>query len=427
MSKKSHDLGIKHMPCWTSGEVPAKYPWMSEDEFCEICVIGGGITGALCALSIAEKGHSVVLITANEIGFGATACASPAVEADMGRTLTDLERITSIDAALDLYSMGCEALDELENLCHSLDASEGKCGYKCNFKRHDSLIYTDDESELELLNHEYLARKHNGFESTYITRETARDSFSFDMCGGVLTKEFGANLNPYHLTHLCLMRAEALGVKIFEHTLADEIETPQNGGSGVKIITSARRTINADKLVLATGSEGIESLLTSCRRRTVYSVMTRKISSENDSGWPGHCIIRTFSSPSITYSFTPGGRISAIGLESRFLTSGGKLGGLINIPAAETNKFAHLEDSIRFLFPAMSSTRVEFIHDCQYFTTADGLPLIGQHPDYPDCFFALCTGKNTVLYSKLAAKLIADEIEELYSDDLAMFMPARYK
>ncbi len=427
MSKKNHDSGIKHMPCWTSGEVPAKYPWLSEDEFCEVCVVGGGITGALCALSIAEKGRTVVLITANEIGFGSTACASPSVEADMGRTLTDLERIINTDAALDLYAMGSEALDELENLCHSLDAAEGKCGYKCNFRRHDSLIYTDDESELELLNHEYLARKHNGFECTYITRETARDSFSFDMCGGVLTKDFGGSLNPYHLTHLCLMRAAALGVKIFEHTLADEIETPKNGGSGVKIITSTRRTIHADKLVLATGSEGIESLLTSCRRRTVYSAITRKISPENDSGWPGHCVIRTFGSPCITYSFTPGGRISASGLESRFLTSGGRLGGLINLPSAETGKFAHLEDSIKFLFPAMSSARMEFIHECQYFTTPDGLPLIGEHPDYPDCLFALCTGKNAALYSQLAARLIADAIEELYSEDLAIFNPARYK
>ncbi len=426
MSKKNRESTIKHMPCWTSGEVPKKYPWLSEDEFCEVCVIGGGLTGALCALAIAEKGRSVVLITASEVGFGATACISPAVEADMGRTLTELKRIMDTDTALDLYTMGNEALDELENLCKSLDATEGKCGYKCNFKRHDSLIYTDDESELELLNHEYLARKHNGFECTYITRETARDSFSFDMCGGVLTKEFCGNFNPYHLTHLCLMRAAGLGVKIFEHTIADEIETPQNGGSGVKITTSTRRTIHADKLVLATGSEGIESLLSSSRRRTLYSCITQPIMAENDNGWPGHCVIRTFSTPSITYTFTPGGRISASGLESRFLTSGSKLAGLINLPYAESGKFAHLEDSIKFLFPAMSA-RVEFIHEFQYFTTSDGLPVIGEHPDYPDCLFALCPGKNSTLYSQIASRLIADVIEELYSDDLMIFNPTRFK
>lgn len=426
MSKNNHDAGVKHMPCWTSGEVPAQYPWMSEDQYCEVCVVGGGITGALCALSIAEKGRSVVLITANEIGFGATSHSSAAAEADTGRTLTDLNRVMDADSALDLYDMGSEALDELENLCNSLDSAEGKCGFRCNFKRRDSLLYTDDESELELLNHEYLARKHNGFECTYITRETARDSFSFDMCGGVLTKGFGGNFNPYNFTHLCLMRAASLGAKIFEHTLASEIETPQNGGEGVKITTSAHRTIHADKLVLATGSDGLESLLPSCRSRTVYSAVSRVIPPENESGWPGKCIIRTFGVPYITYSFTPGGRIAAVGLESRVLGSGGKIGSLLTIPAAEAKKFAHLEDSVRYLFPAMASVRTEFTHECQYLTAPDGLPIIGEHPDYPDCIFALCTGKNTAIFAQLAARLAADITESLYSEDLNLFTPTRF-
>lgn len=427
MNKTNHDTVIKSTPCWTSGEVPAQYPWLSEDNFCEVCVIGGGITGALCALKMAEKGHNVTLITAGEIGFGATAFASSAVEVDGGRTLTDMARTIDTDTSIKLYSLGCESLDELENLCHSLDSSEGKCGFKCNFKRRDSLIYTDDESELELLNHEYLARKHNGFECTYITRDMARDSFSFDMCGGILSKELGGNFNPYNLTHLCLMRAEKLGVKIFEHTLASEIETPQNGGSGIKITTSAHRTIYADKLVLATGSEGIESLISSCRHRTVYSTVSRQIPPENDSGWPGKCIIRTFAAPYITYSFTPGGRIFATGLESRLLGTNGRIGGFLSVPSASEKRFAHLEDSVKYLFPAISSIHTEFKYEHQYCSPADGLPLIGEHPNYPDCIFALCSGTNAAIYSQLAAQFTANIIDQLYSDDMALFSPSRYK
>lgn len=427
MSKNSHKSEIKHTPCSILGDVPRQYPWLSQDNFCEVCVIGGGITGALCALKIAEKRRNVTLITSGEIGFGATAFASSAVEADGGRTLTDMAQSTDIDTAVKLYALGYESLDELENLCNSLDASEGKSGFKCEFKRRDSLIYTDDESDLELLNHEYLARKHNGFESTYITREMARDSFSFDMCGGVLSKEFGGNFNPYNFTHLCLMRAEKLGVKIYEHTSASEIETPQNGGNGVKITTSAHRTIYADKLVLATGSEGIESLISSYRRRTIYSAVSRPIDTEQENGWPGKCIIRTFSAPYITYSFTPGGRISAIGMESRILGSNGLISGFLSIPSASKRHFIYLEDSVRYLFPAISSIRTESLYEHQYCTTADELPLIGEHPNYPDCIFALCTGNGSAIYSQLAAQFTADIIENLQSDDMKFFSPSRYK
>lgn len=419
---------VKNAPYLTAGDIPKQYPWLNENQYCDVCIVGGGLAAALCALKMAEKGRGVVLITDREIGFGEDACLPAAAEADGGFTLTELSRHFDTDTSLRLYSLGCAALDELENLCRSLDAAEGKDSKgncSCGFRRCDSLLYTDDESELESLNHEYLARKHNNFDCTYITRETARDSFSFDIGGGILSKGFGATLNPYHLTHLCLMRAEQMGVKIFEHTEAVDIETPKVDDGSVIVTTAAHRTIYADHLILATGSRGLETILPDFHRRTRYFTVSKPIPPEDESGWPGKCLIRTFGTPHIHYAFTPDGRIMTSGYESRTFGLGGRVKELLQMPAASERRWAHLEESVVYLFPAIPHIRTEFEYELSYAAAPDGLPVIGTHADYHRCFFALCTGYGTPVYALLAAQFAADSIEGLHSADMDFFRPQR--
>ncbi|NLC20333.1 MAG: FAD-binding oxidoreductase, partial [Halomonadaceae bacterium] len=47
---------------------PQQAGWQRYD----VCVIGGGITGSSAALHLAERGYSVVLLEARELGFGAS-------------------------------------------------------------------------------------------------------------------------------------------------------------------------------------------------------------------------------------------------------------------------------------------------------------------------------------------------------------------
>ncbi len=403
-------------------KIPAQYPWMNEDNDCELCIIGGGITGAMCALKAAENGRSVVLIDANEIGFGATRHLPQVAEADMGMTLTELTKKVTIDEAARIYDVGFQALEQLEGF----EKHHGAAASSFGFRRRDSFIYTDDESESELIRREYIARKRSGFKSSYITRETAHDSFGFNICGGILTRGFGATVDAYALTHLCLKLASNIGAKIFEHTCANDIETPSNGGSGVIVTTSADREIHAEKLLLATGSAGIQAILSSFRKRTLYSSASFKIPSENEGFWPGRCIIRSFESPNITFSLTSDDKIAASGLESRIAGNGLKIGNLLSLPSISERKFDNLDASVKYMFPSAEISGSQFSDEFQYSAAHDGLPLIGEHPDYPDCIFALCTGKSAVLFSQLAANFINDTLDGQPNEYADIFSPERF-
>ena len=50
----------------------ARFPKLESDLTADVAIIGGGFTGVATALELAERGLSVVLCEANQIGWGAT-------------------------------------------------------------------------------------------------------------------------------------------------------------------------------------------------------------------------------------------------------------------------------------------------------------------------------------------------------------------
>ncbi len=406
--------GIRHEPPAVTGTVPKKYPWLSEDRHCDVCVVGGGLTGALCALAAAESERSVVLITSGEIGYGQTARMTGGAEFDCGRTLTELDRIMDIDDSFTLYMLGSEALDDLQNLCGRLDGDNAACG----FERRDSLLFTDTPTELELLEREYIARSRKIPDCTFITRKTAAGAFAFDMCGGILTKEGGAVLNPYALVHLCLAKAEELGAEIFEHTEAVDIQTPKNDEGCVLITVSTHRTVYADRLIFATGGQGIGAILGRTAKHAAFSAITAL--PEENSAWSGKCLLRTFGRHPTGLAVRPDGSVVA-GRAFRRLLPG-------HLPFAERSdslRYGLLREAVGKAL-AGESFKIQCEYSHEYDTTPDGLPLIGTHPHFKNCILALCSGDLSPVYSCIAARFVTKAIEENSSQNIRIFDPMRF-
>ena len=48
------------------------YPQLRGEQKCDVCVIGGGITGLSSSFHLVTKGYEVILLEANRIGWGAS-------------------------------------------------------------------------------------------------------------------------------------------------------------------------------------------------------------------------------------------------------------------------------------------------------------------------------------------------------------------
>lgn len=402
-------------PAWSSvNDVPSQYAWLDEDADCGVCVIGGGLTGALCALRLAENGEDVILLTAHQIGYGATSDAAPCVQYDFGQRLTDIRRRIGPENALRVLELGAQAIDSLEELSESLDGDFG-------FRRCDTLLYTNDEKESEIFNREYLMRRHNGFDCSFMSRAAARDIFSFEVAGGIFSPGLGARLDPYRLTQLCVKRAVSLGARVYENTKVEQLDS---SGSSVVIDTSTRKTVFADSAVIAVGSGFEEILSLNAHVSTGFYTVSKKGS--DFSGWTGKCIINTWAQPGITIAPAPDGRLFCGGLETGAFDAKGRFLGFLNLPALYGRKIDELQDSVRCHFPTMKIPGFEFERSVRYVEAFDRMPVIGAHIAHDKCLFACCTGPGAVLFSVLAAELISGMIDGTCTEEEAIFSPMRF-
>lgn len=402
-------------PLWTSVDsVYRQYPWLAEETECSVCVIGGGLTGALCALRLAQEGENVILLTAGQIGFAATADAAPCVCFDFGHRVVELKRRIGVDNALRLLRAGERAIDLMEALDTELDGDFG-------FRRCDSLLYTNDERELELFNREYLIRKHNGFDCSFMNKSAARDVFSFPVQGGIFSKGLAAYFDPYKLTHLCIKKAVELGARVFENTKVEQLDSR---GKYVVIDTDTRQTVFADKCVLAIGNAFAEILNVPVQHVTgFYSVSTPV---KSFAGWAGKCVVRTWAQPGFTISPAPDNRVYCGGLETTAINGNGKLYGVLNTSALSIKRYEELENAVRCHFPAIDPDDFDINRSVRNAVTQDMLPIIGVDENHDKCFFACCTGNDAALYSVLASDMMVSNLSGTQSEDDFLFSPMRF-
>lgn len=381
-------------PVWTDiNDVPAQYPWLDNDAACDVCVVGGGITGVMCAMFLAQSGADTILIAENRIGAGAVASAMPCVQYDFGRTFHSSRRVPG--SAEILMRLGAQSLSDLERLVPTLD---GDCG----FALRDLMIFTSDPSELALLGSEYTARREAGFDCTFVSRETVRDVFPFEIAGAIVSKRLAAELDPYRLTHLCAKEAAKCGARIYENTRADNIDF--YGGENY-IDTSTRRVITAKKTVIATGTAAGDLLGGRTARKTCF--LTASAPCEKLTGWHGRCVLRTWETPGITVAASPGGRIFSGGLATSSVSEDGRLYGVLPLHRLCNKRFDELEELPLSLFPDTDIDGFDYACVSSYCETADMLPIIGALPEAEGCVFALCSAPDAALMSLAAADIAA--------------------
>ncbi|HIS70123.1 MAG TPA: FAD-binding oxidoreductase [Candidatus Gallacutalibacter stercoravium] len=373
------------VPLWTAaGRPPKIYPWLAREESCQVCVVGGGLTGALCALRFAQAGVDTVLVAAGPVGYGATSRFTGVMQADALGGLRALSARIGADKAAAIYRQCRQAADNLEILTES--APE-----KCGFARVNSFLYTELETNMAAMREEYWMKKRAGFRVRPVGGAQAREQFSFDLENGVITEDVAVTVDPYRLTHLLVQQAVAAGARVYENSPVEHIA---DGDGGRRLECATRRNIKAHTVVLATGVD-CEGFLKGCGARyTHFAVATAP--QDAVPGLPAGVIATRTDHPMVTISRSPDGRILAEGVDSRHSPLG----------LGKSSRFIRLEETISDCFPQLHNTRAAYAFFCEYLCTKDRLPVIGEHADYPGCLFALCGGPAGGLFAEIASRLL---------------------
>ncbi|MDF2567002.1 MAG: hypothetical protein K0R90_458 [Oscillospiraceae bacterium] len=401
-------------PFWTStSEIPNLYPWMSQDEDCDVAIIGGGVTAAMAAYRFSQDGIKTVLISRSPIGYGATGISLGILDYSVERGLIDLGKMLGKEKAVRCFKLCEQAIDNIEDIVESFDKDVG-------FLRRDVLAYTSDKQKQDEFNTEYLMRKHNNFDVSYLEKNEARDMFSFNIEAGILSKNLGAEVNPYLLTHALVEKAVEQGAKVYENTEAINVVP---GHDSVEIQTGARKKLTTKKLILATGfsqNSVINSLLS---KKTTFMLTTNAV--EHFSGYESRCIIKNDRAPYTYIRTTPDDRLIIGGLSSNAILKDGRLGKLVNANKIVKNKHKELENKLNLMFCAMPDMEAEYEYSGAVADTYDHLPIIGEQQEYPNVLFDICCGANGIVFSEIASRILLSLYHGEQNEDMELFSPSR--
>lgn len=401
---------VKEFPFWTSvNEIPAAYPWMTQDESCDVAVIGGGVAGAMCAYRMAQEGIDTVLVCSGAIGFGEASHSVGLMTCDSGADLAQLRQKQGLDTMLHLLDLGLQGLQQMDDLSHALPDFA--------FRRMDYLKYTDCEDYAEDLRDEYRILRHNQLNITRVEGLEAMEQYSFPLETGLLGTSLAAQCDPYRLCHALLSEAVQCGLRVYENTGIEEI-TQENGMQ--TLYTTARRKLNAQTVVIASGCAGMDLLPRTMTERTFYALATEPV--DDFSGWPEEEVICRKGSCDLFLRRTDDRRILIGGLESAF----GRLAAMLPVQKLAQRKWSQMSGLIQELFPGIRSLTPAWQWGGTTLRTPDSLPLIGTHSQYPNWIFALCPGGNGILWAELAGRLAVQLKNGTPPADAALLSPERF-
>lgn len=198
-----------------------EYPALDNDIEVDVVIIGGGLTGIASAVELVEKGHSVCVLEARRVGWGATGrnggqiTGSLSGDQAMHRQLARRSRVDAEQFVWNLRWRGHEIIKKRVEK-YSID---------CDLK-HGHLHAAYKPSHLEELRRSYEEACRHGMEDevTLLEKSDVPDYLGTDIYHGALLNRRNMHV---HSLNLCLGEARAaseLGANIHENSEVISIE-----------------------------------------------------------------------------------------------------------------------------------------------------------------------------------------------------------
>ena len=196
---------------------------LSGDMNVDVLIVGGGITGILCARALKDANVDYALIEADKICGGITQNTTAKITIQHGLICDRLIREFGIEKARKYFEANNDALNEYRRLCAHID---------CDFEESDAYLYSlDDKSKIE--------KEAKAYEKIGINAElTDKLPLPFSVASA-LRVSGQAEFNP-----LKFLYEIAKDLRIYENTKAIEFAPFE--------VRTNRGKIRAKKIIIAT-------------------------------------------------------------------------------------------------------------------------------------------------------------------------------
>ena len=366
-----------------------EYSRLRGTQTAQVAIVGGGLTGCLTAHACAVAGLRTIVIERDRVGQGASACVAGLLLAEPGPSFRDLEKRHGVRAAR-------AAFDAWRCASHDGAALLRRLKITCALQPLDDLIVSAPHDE-KALRREYDARSKAGLDGTWLFPQQLHKAAAPASAGAIRVGGAGG-LDPYRACLGLAAAAESRGAVIVERSHVSSVKV---GRRDVEIVVDGG-SIRAETVIVTTGTATSEfkPLRRHFKRRERYLVLTEPMLGPMRKGFGDRTL--TFANtrtPPHRVRWTQDDRILIAGAQQDETPERRRAAVLVQ-------RTGQLMYELLTMFPGISGLLPEFGWEVVSGETADGLPYIGPHRNYPRHLFALGGGGDSVTGAFLAARVL---------------------
>jgi gamma-glutamylputrescine oxidase len=214
------------------------HPVLQGDITADVCVIGGGVSGCSTALHLARRGYRVVLLEAQQIGFGASGRSGGQLLPGYSSGQAPLKSQLGASVARQLWDLSVEAVQLTQQLIaeHQID---------CDLQQGHLDVAVTPRRARELQQYQQALAEHYDYPMQLLNRADLREWLTTDRYAAGLYDSRAPHAHPLNYTLGLAAAATRAGVTIHEHTQALDIS-----GQQTLRIRTAQGTVTAQHAVL---------------------------------------------------------------------------------------------------------------------------------------------------------------------------------
>lgn len=377
---------------WPHTYVKEDYNDSLEAEY-DVVIIGGGMSGALCAYRFSKAGYRTLIVEQHEIGSGSSAANTGLMQYMSDKLLHECVKDFGVLEAYHFYKASKEGLQDIGEISKLLHSD-------VNFIQRDSLFYASKKKHRQTIIDEYNALKRYGFPAEYVTDEQLKTEYGINKYNALITHE-DAEINPYifvnelvkyahtHYNLHCVEHCELTSYKAYDDIVECELTD---------------KKVLAQHLIMTTGYAKNEITKKYIRREAFvasYAVVTKPTDF-----WKDKVMIWESARPYLYIRHVPGNRVLIGGLDE----STDKIPSKRHI----NKRGKQLIKAFNKLFPNIE-VEMDYAYGARFGETKDGKPFIGKLEDNAEVYGLYGYGGNGTVYSSFGSKLLLDMIDGKYN------------
>lgn len=381
---------------WMASSPRTDYPTLEEDLKVDVAIVGGGITGILCAYLLNKKGVKVAVIEADRILQGTTGHTTAKITSQHGLIYNKIKSQIGEGYARQYADANESAIKMIEEI-----AKENSI--ECDFVPESAYVYTLQDDYINKISDEVKAASSLGIKAAYLDEIP----LPFHVKAAVRFDN-QARFHPLKFLIPLAKKIISSGVDIFENSAVVDIEDDSN----YVLTTKQEKKVFAEKVIIASHYPFYNKHGLYFTR--IYSERSYVVAIKSKESYPGGMYI-TAEEPgrSLRSQCSDDGELIFVGGEHHKTGQG-----------EDTSK--HYEALIDFANQTFIVEDIPYRWSTQDCMTLDDIPYVGHFKsNTPNLYIATGYGKWGMTNSMASSMILRDLIVEGTSPWQNVYNPSR--